>query len=456
MPRGGVLEHDRSRRGEGSEAAVDVVIGTAPVVSFTPLDGRVATCLIMPGIDRQVDVSVSPRTALLTIRQAAEQRSVPRTQAEAITRRALDAAVAAAGAWAPGRAIGDDDLAARLGGAAFPLLGAAYDEGATAIDEVPRWAAPILSASTARDGARIAFGSAATRPVVTAFARSLARTEGEPVDLSRLALALIASDVLQSDRLARILVLDGQPWPVPRLPDPHALDDGRRATARWGAEHTERYLTESCNLDDGFAVLVRCIRYAVDLGAHGPSRLPTHLSEVHDLYRSRFATLPTEPRVARRPRATRTCAAAEPTAQGEPQRPQPRPANRPPDYGLRLAPAAPSNMQVAPRDRIPHPTWLRTIDGVTFDEFRLVLPGTCGDLELWSRMLSNCLDTYGRAARSGRSHLIGVEHRDHLRYVVEVTPQRRIRQFAGRSNRAPSIGHHDRIAAFLTQHQIVR
>jgi hypothetical protein len=450
-----VLEQDRTHRNRSSADVVEVDVGGVPVLAFAPLVGRVATCLVMPGIDRRVDVSVSPRTAVLSVHQAAAQRAVPLTQVTATTRRSLDAAVAIARAWAPRQVLGDDDLAARLGGAAFPLLGAAYDEGAGAIGEVPRWAAPILAAATVRDGARLAFGSAATRPVVAALARSLTRDGNGPVDLSRLAIALMASAALEPDRLARVLTMDGRPWPAHLLPPPHLLDDGRNVAARWGAAHTERYLSESCAMDDGITVLVNCIHYATDLGAHGPGRLPTHLSELHDLYRSRFSTRPTAPETGWHPPATMARPDEGALAPADAPRGHGRTAHPRETYGLRLAPQVSGHVHAMPQDRIPHPAWLRAIDGSSFDGFRIVLPGACGDLASWSRVLHNCLDSYDRAAMAGQSHLIGIEHRDRLRYVVEVTPRHRIRQFAGQANRLPSAADHDRIVAFLTEHQIV-
>ena len=54
---------------------------------------------------------------------------------------------------------------ATVGGAALPLLGTAYDRGAVALTEVPRWAAPVLSGATALDAARAGFGRSGTRAV---------------------------------------------------------------------------------------------------------------------------------------------------------------------------------------------------------------------------------------------------------------------------------------------------
>ncbi|MBS1849251.1 MAG: PcfJ domain-containing protein, partial [Actinobacteria bacterium] len=104
---------------------------------------------------------------------------------------------------------------------------------------------------------------------------------------------------------------------------------------------------------------------------------------------------------------------------------------------------------------IPHPPSLRSIDGTTCGTFTLVLPRTCGDLIRWSRLLRNCLDTYTAAAVGGASHLIGVECDGSLRYVIEVTPQRGIRQFTGHANRPPTRADHDALVDHLRAHAVV-
>src|SRR5664280_507603 len=62
-----------------------------------------------------------------------------------------------ASAWRPS----DPDVAGLVGtagGAAFPLLGAVYDQGAAALKAIPRWATPALRLPTAREAALAAFG----------------------------------------------------------------------------------------------------------------------------------------------------------------------------------------------------------------------------------------------------------------------------------------------------------
>ena len=110
-----------------------------------------------------------------------------------------------------------------FGGIAFPLLGAAYDLGASPLEEIPRWAGPVLAAPTVADGARTAFGASATRPVRRALVEAIRPLPTGQVDLTVLALALMASDVLEPDRLARVLCAPRVAHPIVDLPDPATL-----------------------------------------------------------------------------------------------------------------------------------------------------------------------------------------------------------------------------------------
>lgn len=111
---------------------------------------------------------------------------------------------------------------------------------------------------------------------------------------------------------------------------------------------------------------------------------------------------------------------------------------------------------VAPSTPITHPAWLERCDRATTNDFTFVLPRVCADLARWSRSMANCLDTYGPAAVAGASHLIGVMVRGRLRYVVEVTPEHRIRQFSGPANRPVDRQDHDLLLGLLRSLDVVR
>lgn len=432
---------------------------------FTPADGRVTTALVMPGIALHVDVSVAPATAVLTIHQAAAAANMPVTQAEAVAVRALHAAATAASAWAPDSSE-DRPLLARLGGASFPLLAAAYEAGAAAVDEVPRWSTSALVATTARAAAESSFEAKATRPVIAAIATTLSRMAPAPVDFSRLALARCAVDALEPDQIARLLLADGPTWEVAALPEPHTIEVARRVLRRWGTERTMRVLHDVCARADGLPRLLATVRIADDLGGHAPHRLPMRLDELHDVLRSHTVMDPNpDPapaRVPRRPPVERTAevAATRVAPHARVPEPDPAPAPEPPrrrrEYGLHVAPPTRPGHEPASDTHLPHPRWLVPVDRHEFGIYRFVLPRTAGDLTRWSNLLSNCLGDFRRAAMTCQSHIVGVERNGQLKYAIELTPQRRIRQFTGTANRPPPDDQHDLIVDELTRLQAVR
>ena len=135
-------------------------------------------------------------------------------------------------------------LLAVVGGAVLPLLGAAYDAGAAPVREVPRWAAPLLGATTPCPAARAAFDVKGTKAVAraalvvglvqphpdaadgTAPGRDRPRPRGT-VALHRVAVALMGAPVLEPDRLAGVLSAEGPAVAPERWPDGAHLATGR-------------------------------------------------------------------------------------------------------------------------------------------------------------------------------------------------------------------------------------
>ena len=234
--------------------------GAAPAtLRFTAGDGRVRVGLLLLEGRREIDVSIQPGVVARTVGCG----GAPTPEAAARVGDWLAAFAAAHGALRP-----DDPTAAGLvavvGGAGFPLLGAALAQGVAPLDEVPRWAAAPLAAPTARVGAHVAFAGRASRPVVAAFAASLV-SAGQPVGLGPaapptpaalypLALGLMAP-ALGPDRLARVLAAT-DPWRAPASwPDVDLVADGARLTPHLGEHRTERLLLEAARLDDGPTLL---------------------------------------------------------------------------------------------------------------------------------------------------------------------------------------------------------
>lgn len=427
-------------------ASHPVQIGDRTVLRFDDAGGRITVHLLIPAIDASVDISASPATAAHAVEDAAERGAVPVSQARAQTIGGLRQLGEAIGVRVPG---GDVDLVTALGAAAFPLLGAAYDLGAAGLRTVPPWAVSVLDRSDPRAAAQRAFGTSATRPVVAALARSLVRCGTEPVDLSRLAIGLIGRDVLEPDRLAAIVAAEGSPWASDALPTTDGIARAQRAARYWGARLTFGYLTEAAADSHGHRLFDECVRFADDLGPHGPLRPPTRLTALRDVYRLAIRSAPTTP--LRRP--------VQPTR----ARPASRPAgssSRVVHYPALLAPRpAGTRRPTQPRRHtatIPTPSWLAPVDGTSVGEFGLVLPHSTTDLIRWGQTMTNCLDTYRDAAACGMSHLVGVTRSGHLRYVIEITPQRTIRQFSGRANRSVARHDHDIIVTHLRTRGMVR
>ncbi|HXH57299.1 hypothetical protein [Iamia sp.] len=263
-------------------------VGGEAVLHFGPMTGRVRVGLVVPAVDKVVDLSVHPSAALACLDAAADRAGVPRPTAHRAARASLTAATDRAGAWRP-RA--PATLLAELGGAAFPTLGAAYDRGAEPIDEVPRWAVAILAASSARRAAEAGFAERTTRPVIAAVASALAGPDGGgPVGLHAVGLALIGAPVLDSDRLARVLAeTAAHPAPAATF-TVDELRASRAVVGALGAHRTVRVLTDASALPDGTRLLLDVVKVWPDVAPRLPSRLPNRLRELADVCRSLIVT----------------------------------------------------------------------------------------------------------------------------------------------------------------------
>jgi len=364
-----------------------------------------------------------------------------------------------------------------VAGMTFPLLGAAIDRGATGLAEVPRWAAPVLAAPTARDAAVRVFATRATRPVVAALAGAMVpsertagaspRTAGEPSgedpprrelesaarsrppDLFPLALGLMAT-ALAPDRLARVLTAPGPDRRPVDWPDGEVVTLGRRHTATWGEHRTERVLRDAAELGDGPALLAEALSLQALVGHRVTSRLPNRLEPLRDELR---ALLPTDPnphgvvapprrraRSARAPRPDRA-ASSRPAVTATPATPAAQPAPPTVDERRRGMWRAPATREGAPPEHVPlhHPPAVLVLAGVEVlgagGPLRLVVPRTGAELSAWGERLGNCVGSFAAAVNEGRSIIIGVETADRLAYCLEVRPDGGVRQFLAARNR---------------------
>ena len=470
---------------DGATARVRVVgaDGAPPTeLRFTIGRGRATVALVLLAGRREVDVSIQPGLVA----------SVVGREGDAVAGH-LAAFAARHGAWSPAEPAGAGLLDV-VTGMTFPLLGAAIDRGATGLAEVPRWAAPVLAAPTARDAARQAFSTRATRPVVAALAgglvpapaaspdrRASCRTaagpddprrptrvdrapdEGgthrggpeavrppQPPDLFPLALGLMAT-ALAPDRLARVLAADGPDRRPVDWPDGEVVALGRRHTATWGEHRTERVLRDAAELAGGAGWLAKACRLE-GLAGHGvAAETPTRLEPLRDELR---ALLPTDPNphglvapARRRPRParpTRPARPATPPAAG-PARRVVAPVVEPPpptvDERRRAMWRAPATQGTAPPEHVPlhHPPAVLVLAGVEVmgagGPLRLVVPRTGAELTAWGERLGNCVGGFAAAVNEGRSIVLGVEAGDRLAYCLEVRPDGGVRQFLAARNR---------------------
>ncbi len=358
---------------------------------------------------------------------------------------------------------------AAAGGAAFPLLGHAYDQGAAALSAVPAWATPILAAGNARAAAEVAFGRRTTQPVVPALARSLVHSgESVTVDLLPLGLAVTGRDVLEPDQIARLLDHPGPPHGFLAWPTRELIDALRPTLASLGAGRSLRLLQDVLAHAEGAARLVelsllfpqvvdrltgRLAHRADELLAQCRAVLPVDPTPE----RGRWGPLPARnqppaltpgapQRRAGRPVATP--GQVHPTAGPDPQQTRNLQARR----RALTAPVAPSTGRRAP-DVDPDGQLRQRVaalgDRDLGDGFRLKHPRTPADLAAWGDLLSNCLATYGPSVREGRSFILGVEHDGRMVASLEITGSMVIRQFLAARNRPVATSLRHRVCAAL-------
>ncbi|MGI8792298.1 MAG: PcfJ domain-containing protein [Acidimicrobiales bacterium] len=368
-------------------------------------------------------------------------------------------------------------MTAAAGGASFPLLGAAYERGAGALNEIPRWAARALAVTSARAAASIVLatweqgphraswshptisGRRPSRPVVAALAASLLPPSTAPAAsttaLYPLALAIAAAGHLDDDRLARLLQTASTAWQPPSTwPTIEQLRELRALVVSFEPAAAARLLAEAATSSTGPERLSTAARLAVDVNLDRAGRLPVNLDALVAHLRSFLPAdpVPNRPAVRPRPSVARPAAALPTSARAGAALPVTRATRRlaaqaaPATATRAAAPALPDMALAPPRSAtalpldsaaaLRHSPAMRAVDGLVVGTLRLVLPRTLNELTEWGSRLENCLGTYGAAAHSGRSRLIGIEHDDRLIGCIEINPSGGVRQFLGQRNRA--------------------
>lgn len=369
-----------------------------------------------------VDVSIQPGAVVRTCEGLARERCIdPNRWSSVLAGRAAR--------WAgvdPTETLGDAQHAALLRTMTVithPLLGRAVTAGAEPLNEIPRWASPVLRATDASGAARALVGAASTRRVARSLAASLLPIgTHRSVDLGPLSLAVIAAGLVTADELANVLDERGPARLPAELPTVDDIADCRRGLAVLPAQRRAAVLVDAAHADDPTALteVMRHLWWARDRVEHP---LPGRIAELRRVCAHQVPVL-TDP-------VTRP---VENRAVDEPSTPPRRPPARP---------VEPTAVFAAPSPNGHHPShWttpqpLRPIDGLTVGGVRLIVPRSANELRRWGDVLHNCLADYAGASSRGESWLVAIERDDTVIGCIEVTPAtRRIRQALGPRNRA--------------------
>lgn len=463
----------------------------ATPIQFRLVDGRLKVGAVFLEGRRATDLTRSPgavRGLLLDRRPLVEPDDIV-----AVANR-LSALLEDNGVWTPGPRLRQDLVGVLLGGA-FPLAALAMDRGAGPVEEVPTWAVDALVARTARTGARAAFGDRATRPVVSALAESLVPppvdgsdyvgpTDGtgpRALALVPLALARMAGDVLDADRLAAVLSAPGPHRSPDEWPTNEDIATVAAAAPSFGPQRTRQVLIDAAAMPRGPARLVAMAQLWQQVRDLVQGRLPMGLVDLEELCRGLSPHDPVD-----RPALLVGRTRPVPTPDQNPDAPQPRrratppaapqPAPAPARNGARGPAGAPPvgavpAPAVEPQPVAPHHRALRAptatgaalhpadaaqaVDGLNLGNLTLRVGRTGRELTRWGNTLRNCLGDYASAVLERRSVVIAVERHGRVVAAVEVTPGRTIRQFHGPANQPPPANVERVVIEALTLHRVI-
>jgi hypothetical protein len=400
---------------EDGDRAATVLAGSAdeqrPLVRFVAHAERMSFELAVFANRPGVDISFQPSAAVLAINEAARDVAAdPNRWCRAVAARLRYTAEG----WNLPRPQ-PEDLLPLLGSLGHPTLRTLFLNDNDPLAEIPRWARPVLEASTLADGVRRQFGADASKSLIRALAASIAVPSGPP-HLAPLAFTLCGQGLLNSDQLALVASAPTPIRPPEQWPSVDDLALAHRTLPRLGADRATSILVEA-------------------MADHDPRVLFEVLALV-ELTRSMLAgALP-----GRLDALRERCASVAPRIQPPPavvEAPIPRVARA--AHGYRYAPP------------------LSEIDGLWVDDHQLRLPHNRRELIGWSRSLDNCLDTYPDAVRNNRAWIIGVEHANTLVAAIEIDPaRRRIVQFLGRANRTVPDRMRDQVVRALEANGVVR
>ncbi|MGA1052413.1 MAG: hypothetical protein ACO4AY_09785 [Ilumatobacteraceae bacterium] len=346
--------------------------------------------------------------------------------------------------WEPDLGWCPDDgahLSAALGALTHPLLATLYRAGGEAIDDIPRWASPVLRNVDPRSAARVLTGGTTTRRLTRSLASSLLPVDGR-IHLAPLALVIAARRRLGPDHLANVLDgctellrnAGGGAVPVPSVDDVRAIEAG---LAEYPADRCVSLLVDATDRSIRLAHALRQLAWVVD---RVTPPLPRRVVDLEALCERTVPIVAIE-----RPRPA-TSGNREHTADELPGH----------LVGRRRAVLPAPAAERSSATRWPIPSALVPVAGLERDGLRLLVPTSTPVLNQWAAALQNCLGTYGPAVAQQRAWLIGIHRSEQLIGCIEIDPAtRRIRQAHGRLNRMLPRPVLARVSTMLREHRIL-
>lgn len=419
--------------------------------------GHVTSSLCYCGGRIPVDVTIQPGAVLLALDHEARELALDPNRWRLAVARVL-AEWHGGLQWCAfdGSIPADRLLLSVIGAVTHPLLEPLYGARRAPLREVPRWAVPVLRSSSAAEAA----ATLVERPhrrLVRTLAASLQHGDPDSApSFDALTLAVAADRALSADELANLLAT--QPFDLDAERVVASVDDVtaiRSALAIWPRDRRAALLIDAL-AHHRIADLVTALTQLQWVRDRVEPPLPVRLADLTALCGRHvpvIATTPAEPAAPRAPRATaaRRARGAVPNHQAaalEALRDQlhavPVDDEVPAAPPARAAGANPTGD--APDDPfgdvdLPDLQW-RIPDallrihrhrhhGVVFD-----VATSAGELDVWGRVLDNCVGSYGYVVAQGAAWIIGMWANDELIGCIEVDPRhRRIVQCEGRSNR---------------------
>ena len=439
---------------------------------FERAGGHVTSSLCYCGGRIPVDVTIQPGAVVLALDHEARELAIdPNRWRLAVARVLAEWHGGLEWCAVDGSIPPDRLLVAVIGAVTHPLLEPLYRAGRAPLREVPRWAVPVLRSSTAAEAATTLVERPHRRLVRTLAASLQHGADGSEPRFDALALAVASANALTADELANLLAtepfaaesiatepiatqpVDDADRPVATVDDIAAI---RTALRIWPRERRAPLLVDALahhRLADIVTTLTR-LQWVRDRVEHP---LPVRLADVAALCARHvpvISSAPPDPGAVRAPRTARTTGARRARGAAANHQAAVLDALRDQlnatqvDEAPAVGPAGAARPDHINDEHDEHddlaapdlqwriPDELLRIHrhrhgGVVFD-----VATSAGELEVWGRVLNNCVGAYGHSVASGAAWIIGMWANDVLIGCIEVDPRRRrIVQCEGRSNR---------------------